>query len=223
MTAIRTRSGSSLCGMYVLFFIAPYFVLMRMTAAHQGPGLDTAAAEARGAAVATAANRASITAANVAVQIDLRIVRLLSLRLLDEEQAEVVVCELAGVGEQEVRGDVAAGTGETAAATGHLEGGGSVLATGLAAGRDRTACPEGDGVAVPEGELTCLEQRAVVPQLQLAPADGAARADSFELDRVPAGGAGGRPALDPVTPAVEFDGLAFETERKRERPHRCRG
>src|SRR5206468_12072895 len=102
-------------------------------------------------------------------------------RLLHEEQAEVVVGEVSVVGEQEVRGDVAARARQPPSTPGHLEDRGSVPVVRVGAGAERASRPEGDGVAGSEVELTRLDERPVVPELELAATDRRAVADPFQL------------------------------------------
>lgn len=91
-----------------------------------------------------------------------------------------MVGEVAGFGEEEVRGDVAAGAGEAAAAAGDLADGGAVAKPWVGAGADLAVGAEGDRAADSEADLARLAERAVVAQLERASADRLAGADLLE-------------------------------------------
>src|SRR5438477_2038866 len=83
------------------------------------------------AAAGAMRSRSRISAPFTAVRSGAAGVQTRSAGLLQEEQAELVIGELAALGEQEVRDDVAARAGEASAPAGDLEHGRPVLAAGV--------------------------------------------------------------------------------------------
>jgi hypothetical protein len=73
-----------------------------------------------------------------------------------------------------------------------------------------------------EVELPCLDERTVVPQLELATTGRGAGADPLEPTWGKGAFALSLPGLDPETPAVELDRLAFESQCECDRVHRSR-
>src|SRR5712692_3711705 len=97
---------------------------------------------------------ASAAATVTTTQIDRRGIELPpSVRPLEEEQTEVVVGEVAGVGEQEVRGDVAARAGQRSPASRHLADRCTVPEPRIGAGPDFPVGLEAEGGADAEGDL----------------------------------------------------------------------
>src|SRR5262245_4447861 len=137
---------------------------------------------------------------------------------LEKEQAEVVVGELAAVGEQEVGGDEATRAREAAAAARHLEDRRAVTDRGVGAGTERAARAERDRPVVAERHLARLHERSVRPEIELTAADCLA-----EVEVVGRSGEVGSERHDlgfgPVAPTVELDGLPGKPKRERDRSH----
>src|SRR5438105_2046808 len=118
----------------------------------------------------------------------------------------MVVGQLAGVGEQEVRSHEAARAGEPSATAGDLEHRGAVANVRVGARAESAPGAECERGVQAEAEDTRLDERAVGPDVDLPAAERL-------LDP------GRRPRLGPEAAAVELDGLALEPECERDRLH----
>src|SRR5207237_3010131 len=108
---------------------------------------------------------------------------------------------------------VAASACARPAASRRLEDRRAVPAVGVRAPAQDAPRAEGHRVAVAERDLAGLDERAVVPDLELPSADCLQSADAVEAR------GRGRPGLGPEASAVQFDGLSFELEHERDRLH----